>query len=166
MSSNNQMDDQANFENNIDNNFGIIFENIDRIFFENIGNRQNTFENILENNFNNIFLSMLMPSIFDYDALYEEQLESVIEESFENQPTLEKTDNLINIPSQKFDSLEEKIKNDNKECTICLTEFEKDDDISLTKCNHVFHNDCIIEWGKYKVTEESKSECPICRTQI
>ena len=29
----------------------IIFENIDRIFFENINNRQNTFENILENNF-------------------------------------------------------------------------------------------------------------------
>ena len=165
MSSNNQMDEQnmqANFDNDIDNNFGLIFDNIDRILFENINNRQNILENILENN----FLSMIIPSIFDYDALYEEQLESVIEESFETQPTLEKTDNLINISSQKFDSLKEEIKNDNKECTICLTEFEKDDDISLTKCNHVFHNNCIIEWGKYKVTDECKSECPICRTQI
>jgi hypothetical protein len=93
--------------------------------------------------------------------------QDIVEESFWSQPTLEKTDNIINISSLKFNSLNEDLKNDNKECSICLVDFHRNDDISITNCNHIFHNTCITEWGKYKISsEETKTECPMCRTKI
>ncbi|KAG0471617.1 hypothetical protein HPP92_016163 [Vanilla planifolia] len=45
------------------------------------------------------------------------------------------------------------------ECAICLNEFEDDDTIRLlTKCDHVFHQECIDAWLTNHVT------CPVCRT--
>lgn len=172
MNSNNQSNNnmQANFENDFENNFGLIFNNIDRILLDTEFDSDNIFLNmIMSSNINTILSSMVdIDTIYQeqLDTIYQEQLDSVIEDSFETQPTLEKTDNLIDISSQKFDSLGDKIKNDNKNCSICLNDFEKVDDISVTKCRHVFHNNCIIEWGKYKATDDSKTECPICRTTI
>jgi len=177
MNSNNQSNNNthANFDNDYENNFGLIFNNIDRILLDTeFNNGTRNIEDIFDNDNDNIFLNMIMSSnintilsnMFDLDTIYQEQLDSVIEESFETQPTLEKTDNLIDISSQKFDSLDDEIKNDNKNCSICLNDFEKEDDISVTKCSHVFHNNCIIEWGKYKATDETKTECPICRSII
>ena len=46
-----------------------------------------------------------------------------------------------------------------KDCSICTVDYEKDDMISITNCNHVFHTDCIKEWAKYKQI------CPICRAE-
>lgn len=46
-------------------------------------------------------------------------------------------------------------------CTVCLSEFEKDDIIRLLpKCNHSFHVDCIDMWF------HSHSTCPLCRSQV
>jgi hypothetical protein len=51
-----------------------------------------------------------------------------------------------------------KIKNfsDNTKCCICISEFEVNEEIGITNCSHIFHYDCLIEWGKYKTT------CPLC----
>ena len=46
------------------------------------------------------------------------------------------------------------------ECSICLTEFSNDSEVSVTKCKHVFHNECIVEWSKYK------KDCPVCRKNL
>ncbi|XP_073051590.1 RING-H2 finger protein ATL64-like [Primulina eburnea] len=46
-------------------------------------------------------------------------------------------------------------------CTVCLSEFEKDDIIRLLpKCNHSFHVDCIDMWFY------SHSTCPLCRSRV
>ncbi|KAK3232186.1 hypothetical protein Dsin_004067, partial [Dipteronia sinensis] len=43
-------------------------------------------------------------------------------------------------------------------CSICLREFEDDEDIRvLPECEHHYHVDCIDEWLC------SQSSCPICR---
>lgn len=43
------------------------------------------------------------------------------------------------------------------ECSICLNLYKNNDNIIITKCNHHFHYDCILEWLNNKGT------CPLCR---
>ena len=84
----------------------------------------------------------------------------VLQETFETQPSIEKTDHIIDIPSQIYSSIEDKDKYE-KECCICLTQFDEDCIVSLLpKCNHILHKECMIEWGKYKTS------CPICRNNV
>lgn len=45
----------------------------------------------------------------------------------------------------------------NTECTICLTKIERP---FKTKCNHVFHKECLDDWLKIK------SNCPNCRKSL
>jgi hypothetical protein len=87
-------------------------------------------------------------------------MEQVMRESLETQPDLEKTDKNLIISSQSFSSLSNEIQKDNKECSICITEYDNDDFISITNCNHIFHTDCIKEWAKYK------TDCPVCREKM
>ncbi|XP_076900466.1 RING-H2 finger protein ATL30-like [Bidens hawaiensis] len=47
------------------------------------------------------------------------------------------------------------------ECAICLCEFEDDNVLRLlTKCSHVFHQECIDLWL------ESHNTCPFCRRRL
>ena len=115
-------------------------------------------EDSINNLINTIFpqLQNNLFNIFDYDPI-----ESVLEESFQMaQESIEKTDRIIKISSQNYSTLSDNIKKDIKSCTICISDFENEDMISITNCNHIFHTDCIKEWGKYKI------ECPICRDPL
>ena len=47
-----------------------------------------------------------------------------------------------------------------KECSICLVDFEENDDIANLTCKHIFHKNCIVEWSN------RKAECPNCREPI
>jgi len=88
-------------------------------------------------------------------------IEQVLLDSMDNQPdALQKTDHIISIASQRFETLNEKIQEENKDCSICINSYSLDDMISITNCNHIFHTDCIKEWGKYK------TQCPVCRTNL
>ncbi|KAK9670687.1 hypothetical protein RND81_13G218200 [Saponaria officinalis] len=50
---------------------------------------------------------------------------------------------------------------DKSECTVCLTEFEEDDDLRLLpKCSHAFHMSCIDVWLR------SHKNCPLCRAPV
>lgn len=47
------------------------------------------------------------------------------------------------------------------ECAVCLNEFEDHEALRLlTKCDHVFHPDCIDEWLAFHTT------CPVCRAEL
>lgn len=49
---------------------------------------------------------------------------------------------------------------DGKNCAICLEDFEPNEEVMLTQCNHMFHEDCIVPWLT------SKGQCPVCRFVI
>eukprot|EP00122_Pirum_gemmata_P007731 Pgem_evm1s7108 len=49
-------------------------------------------------------------------------------------------------------------------CSICISEFKENDMVTRTKCQHLFHDDCI------KCMQESahpnRNKCPICRKTL
>lgn len=50
---------------------------------------------------------------------------------------------------------------DNTEkCTICLSEFEDDEDVRRLPCMHLFHIECVDQWLA------TNKRCPICRVDI
>lgn len=46
------------------------------------------------------------------------------------------------------------------ECTICIDEIKKGDEVSVLPCKHWYHGDCVTLWLKEHNT------CPICRMPI
>ena len=50
-----------------------------------------------------------------------------------------------------------------KYCPICYEHLDYEDDyvnISHTKCGHIFHKKCLVQWYNLKPT------CPLCRTDL
>lgn len=45
-------------------------------------------------------------------------------------------------------------------CSICSDDYKEDDTVSVLDCKHVFHKNCIEEWGHYNPV------CPICKVEI
>lgn len=45
-------------------------------------------------------------------------------------------------------------------CSICLEEIKENEELKKTRCNHIFHSECIIKWFKISNT------CPICRFEF
>jgi hypothetical protein len=120
-------------------------------------------ENIENNtesvNMNSIFYSILYGHMIDDLMLNIENnmIDEVIERTL-NETTIERKENdFINFDSIKYKKLSE---DHDKECSICLINFEDDNDVCLTQCNHLFHNNCITEWSRYK------KDCPICRKNL
>jgi hypothetical protein len=68
------------------------------------------------------------------------------------------TDNhtLNNLKSKKFD-INEKYHH----CSICITDFEKNEKITELPCGHLFHPSCIDTW-----LSSYACKCPVCKTVI
>ena len=47
-----------------------------------------------------------------------------------------------------------------KECCICLEEFNPNELIYCIPCGHYFHVHCLLEWKK------QRPNCPMCETSI
>lgn len=45
-------------------------------------------------------------------------------------------------------------------CRICLGEFEVEEEVARTRCNHLFHSDCVRPWVA------DNDFCPYCRTSL
>lgn len=127
-----------------------VTEYIDSIFEGIMNMEPDDFINMVRINNENNFDG----SLFEADTV----IERLLNESFEEQPDLEKTDYELEIDSIKYNVIE----NDKeKNCSICLSDFDNEDMVSCIKeCQHIFHTNCIKEWGKYKTT------CPVCRNNI
>jgi len=63
----------------------------------------------------------------------------------------------ITIPSFKFGP---KTELSETLCAICLCDYQLDDTLSTLSCIHHFHQQCIMEWFKVKLT------CPLCNTSL
>ncbi|XP_074290021.1 uncharacterized protein LOC141616780 [Silene latifolia] len=49
---------------------------------------------------------------------------------------------------------------DGKNCAVCLEDFEDGEEVMVTPCKHMFHEECIIPWVK------NHSNCPVCRSAL
>lgn len=47
-----------------------------------------------------------------------------------------------------------------EKCTICLSEFEDNEDVRRLPCMHLFHIECVDQWLT------TNKRCPICRVDI
>ncbi|CAL1394274.1 unnamed protein product [Linum trigynum] len=47
-----------------------------------------------------------------------------------------------------------------KRCAVCLEDFEAKEQVMLTPCDHMFHEDCIVPWVR------SNGNCPVCRFSL
>jgi hypothetical protein len=47
-----------------------------------------------------------------------------------------------------------------RECSICLEDYQSGESVSSLACDHLFHKKCLEEWLKHK------NECPLCRTEL
>ena len=51
----------------------------------------------------------------------------------------------------------------NDKCIYCMDSFEKDQYITISKCKHLFHTQCILDMLEKSQTSESCFNCPKCR---
>lgn len=63
------------------------------------------------------------------------------------------------IIKQKF----KEIKSDEKNecCSICLVEYEQEDNIAKLNCLHYYHYECILPWLR-----DYKKTCPYCKKKL
>ena len=94
-----------------------------------------------------------------YYLLENRILQQTLEESLHNYKYNERKPHInINTDTIKYEDI--KTPDKYTSCSICISNFKKNNYISILECSHLFHEKCINEWTKYK------SECPICRINI
>lgn len=91
---------------------------------------------------------------------------SLFLQNFLNIMNLQNPQNMEDVRATLGDDGEKEIKNYKLEkkiegtCAVCMMEFEKDQEVSELKCNHIFHKDCVMKWLK-----EYNYKCPVCRAE-
>ncbi len=111
----------------------------------------------INNNFYPIILNNILEDIEN------EYLEEVLQTSLNESNSIQRTEEPIDFSFQIYkESKVEKAEEieTKKDCSICLIDFEENDQVTKTKCNHIFHHCCITEWSRYK------KDCPICREKL
>ena len=83
-------------------------------------------------------------------------IDSILQESFDDQEELERDDTV------KLDINFEIVKEPNITdcCSICHNSYSVEDKITRLACGHLFHYNCIKEWGYYNPS------CPLCKISI
>ena len=68
----------------------------------------------------------------------------------------------VTLDKKDLEKIETKVLSEKLEttCSVCMCDMDKDEEVSILPCKHVFHTDCINEWlVKYNY------KCPICRKE-
>jgi len=47
------------------------------------------------------------------------------------------------------------------ECVVCLCKIEEGDEISVLRCDHMYHRRCLDKWVSFK-----NNTCPLCRESL
>jgi|GEM_PF-5901295 predicted membrane channel-forming protein YqfA (hemolysin III family) len=53
-----------------------------------------------------------------------------------------------------------------KECAICLADFQETEKVNQLPCHHIFHKDCLHPWVKERMEGYEESTCPTCRKPL
>ena len=102
--------------------------------------------------------TMLLPEYL-YDLLNmicEEQSVEEITTNYIDDYETKKNNTSLKLDKKPYHSS----KQFNEDCVICSEKFNKNDIVAELSCNHIYHPNCINEWGCYK------SNCPLCKKEI
>lgn len=91
-------------------------------------------------------------TLYDSNAFIPPSEDDVIQNSLYNDNALTKDESrkIATIPISE---------NTEGDCSICRDKLDSEV-VGIANCEHLFHHDCIVNWGKYK------AECPNCRKTI
>ena len=88
--------------------------------------------------------------------IMETPLQRALRES-EAAQELTRNDNIqIKVDTIQYEQVETKVES----CGVCTEEFETTSTVSVLSCQHIFHEECVREWGHYN------QSCPLCRASI
>ena len=133
-------------ENFFNNNFSnTIHQDINII----PGNTYIPIQNIMSRNVEDIMNESIIPNLIQ-EQIYMQALDRSLSEE-QDSHNKKNPNQILNIDFKSYTGKE------GVDCSICTENFKNEDQVSNMECKHLFHKDCIIEWGKYKNT------CPICR---
>lgn len=67
----------------------------------------------------------------------------------------------VTLDDKDLEKIESKVldKKIDDNCSICLDPYKEGDDVSILKCSHIFHKNCIQPYLK-----EYNHKCPLCKT--
>ena len=158
--SNSEEEDEYGFSNTTDsnsrnNNFDLTGI---RLYNNSIYNNNDRLSNINQFGSNNLYNN-------NFDRPLNNNILNIINSDNENENNnILYSYNHKKIPwlnKEKF--TEDKIKKygNNEQCSICLENFKLNDEIYITKCNHIFHYKCIEE-----ALNKDISDCPNCRSNL
>lgn len=57
-------------------------------------------------------------------------------------------------------SIHEEEEDGDGKCSICLETFVGNEQVVVTPCNHMFHEECLLPWVK------RHGQCPVCRHEF
>jgi hypothetical protein len=153
------------------NNFNSIFNNYNN-YNNNNNNNNNNYNNNNNNNnnmvrnqnmsaiFNNIYSMFqnnpIFSSLIDFNS--SRNFMDILEEiqSNNNHPVSEEI--LQQLPEIDVDL--SKLDDDNKNCVICLQDFQNGEKATFLPCFHIFHTECIKNWL------QNENTCPICKFKL
>lgn len=67
----------------------------------------------------------------------------------------------VTLDDKDLEKIESKVldKKIDDNCSICLDPYKEGDDVSILKCSHIFHKNCIQPYLK-----GYNHKCPLCKT--
>lgn len=87
-----------------------------------------------------------------------------------NVKNLKQACNFLGIPTTSFSEKKEFVdainSRRNKECSVCLTEFTKDEGVKITLCGHAYHEECLQGSARIQAHAGFMPKCPMCRVPI
>ncbi len=124
----------------------------------NLNNYINANNNI--NNINNILVNRILSRLISHNGIYN------ITELLTNNNPRQETDsenetineNEFNSNFQVFKYKKNELETETNVCSICIDEFQEEQEIIKLSCNHIFHYNCI---KSYLLNYNNK--CPLCR---
>jgi hypothetical protein len=63
----------------------------------------------------------------------------------------------VNLKSTSYETCGKKYET----CSVCMEDYANKDVVSVLDCGHIYHIECIKEWG-----DNYNPSCPICKTGI
>ena len=100
--------------------------------------------------------------VIDYESIFNTAIDELQDDlvSFKSFPYIKEEEVKEHHPSEEAIEEPHPSEEESKECSICLIDFENNDDVVLLNCKHLFHYSCIVEWAHHK------KDCPNCREKI